>query len=75
MALLSQSSGSQVENGAHKNMIKVTTWIVDEAETEESAAEVSHLNTTATRLYLERPKDKLSNQVASWSHVRYKAML
>ena len=56
-------------------MIKATTWIVDEAETEESAAEVCHLNTTATRLYFERPKDELSNQVALQSHVRYKAIL
>ena len=56
-------------------MIKAMTWIVDEAETKESAAEVCHLNTTATRLCLERPKDKLSNQVALWLHVHYKAML
>ena len=55
--------------------IRAMTWIVDEAETEESAAEVCHLNTTATRLYLGCPKDKLSNQVALWSHVCYKAML
>ena len=73
--LLSWNSGSQVEIGAHKFIIKAMTWIVDKAETEESAAEVCHLNTTATRLYYERPEDELGNQVALWSHVRYKAML
>ena len=36
---------------AHKDVIRATTWIVDEAETGESAAEVCGLNTTATRLY------------------------
>ena len=40
---LSQSGGSQVEIGAHKDDIKATTWIVDEAETEESAADVTVL--------------------------------
>ena len=69
MAYLSWSGGSQVEIGAHKDVIKATTWIVDKAETEESAAEVHHLNTTAIRLYYECPKNELSNQVASWSHV------
>ena len=54
---------------------QATTWILDEAETEESAAEVSHLNTTATRLYFECPKDELSNQVALGSCVCYKAVL
>ena len=34
------------EKEAHKDWIKATTWIVDEAETEESAAEVYRLNTT-----------------------------
>ena len=55
--------------GAHKDVVKAATWIIDEAETEESAAEVYGLDTTAMRLYYERPKDELSNQVASWSHV------
>ena len=36
---------------AHKDVIRAMTWIVDEAETEESAAKVYGLNTTATRLY------------------------
>ena len=36
---------------AHKDVIRATTWIVDEAETEESAANVYGLNTAATRLY------------------------
>ena len=31
--------------------IKAKSWIGDEAETEESAAEVHGLNTTAMRLY------------------------
>ena len=43
--LLSQNGGSQVEIRAYKDMIKATTWIVDEAETGESAAFVCHLNT------------------------------
>ena len=61
---LSQSGGSQVEIEAHKDDIKAMTWIIDEAETEESAAEFYCLNTTATRLYYKHPKDELSNQVA-----------
>ena len=43
---------------AHKDVIRATTWIVDEAETEESAAEVSRLNTIVTRLCYERPRDE-----------------
>ena len=56
--LLSWNGGSQVEIGAHKVVIKAMTWIVDEAETEESAAEVSHLNTIVTRLCSERSRDE-----------------
>ena len=37
---------------------QATTWIVDEAETEESTAGVSHLNTIITRLCYECPKDE-----------------
>ena len=44
LGLLSQRGGSQVEIGAHEDMIKAMTWIVDKAETKESAAEVCHLN-------------------------------
>ena len=43
------------------------TWIVDEAETEESAAEVCHLNTIVTRLCYEHPKDELGEVVAASS--------
>ena len=38
--------------GAHKDMIRAMTWIVDEAETEGSAAEVYHLNTTTHKAVL-----------------------
>ena len=44
-------------------MIKATTWIVDEAETEESAAEVCHLNTATTWLCYARLKDELGDIV------------
>ena len=43
--LLSWNGGSQVEIGAHKDVINAMTWIVDEAETEESVAFIYHLNT------------------------------
>ena len=39
------------------------SWIVDEAETEESAAEVRHLNTATTWLCYVRLKDELGNLV------------
>ena len=58
IGLLSQNGGSQVEIRAHKVVIKAMTWIVDKAETEESAAEVYHLNTTVIRLCYKCPKDK-----------------
>ena len=38
--------------------IRAMTWIVDEAETEESAAEVSRLNTIITKLCYEHPRDE-----------------
>jgi len=56
--LLSWSGGSQVEIRAHKDVIKAMTWIVDEAETKESTAEVYCLNTTTTWLCYRRPKDE-----------------
>ena len=58
IGLLSRNGGSQVEIRAHKDVCQAMTWIVDEAETEESAAEVSHLNTIVTRLCYERPRDE-----------------
>jgi len=48
--LLSWNSGSQVEIGAHKFIIKAMTWIVDKAETEGSTAKVYCLNTATTWL-------------------------
>ena len=50
---------------AHKDDIKQSTWIVDEAETEESAAEVCHLDTTITWLCYERLEYKLGEVVAT----------
>ena len=46
-------------------MIKAMTWIVDEAETEGSAAKVYHLNTATIRLCYEHPKDKLGKVAVS----------
>ena len=39
------------------------SWIVDEAETEESAAEVCHLNTATTWLCYAHLKDELGDIV------------
>ena len=55
--LLSQSGGLQDEM-KHIRMYQSKSWIVDKAETEESAAEIYCLNTTVTRLCYEHPKDK-----------------
>ena len=45
--------------------IRAMTWIIDEAETEESAAEVCHLNTATTWLCYARLEDELGGIVVN----------
>ena len=45
--------------------IRTTSWIVDEAETKESAAKVCHLNSTTTWLCYEHLKYELREVVAT----------
>ena len=45
--------------------IRITSWILDEAETKESAAEVCHLNSTTTWLCYEHFKYRLREVVAT----------
>ena len=68
--LLSRNDDSQVEIGAHKDVIRAMTWIVDEAETEGSAAEVNCLNTATTRLCYKCSKDELGEIVVAQHGIR-----
>ena len=63
--LLSQNGVSQVEIRAHKAYGQAMTWIIDEAETEESAAEVCHLNAVTIWLCYKHFKVKSRNAVAN----------